>query len=251
MTDPRPATNPADDRAGRPATDASVEGEHTWFYRPGSILTRLGMRILGPLTVEGLEQVPRRGAFILVSNHMSNLDPLIAGATCGDLNDRVIRFMAKAEMLRWPVIGWLARQSGVFFVRRGEGDRAAQRTALQHLAAGRAVALFPEGHRSRVGRLQVGHHGASLLALRSGAPLVPVAITGTEGIFPGRSRIPHRSATHVVIGEPFSLAHRPEGRLDRAELTAGTERIMRTIAGMLPPAYRGVYGDDRPDPDGS
>lgn len=215
----------------------------TWFYGPGSIMTRIGMRILGPLTVEGLERVPREGAFILVSNHMSNLDPLIVGSTAGHLNGRVIHFMAKAEMLRWPVIGWLATQSGVFFVRRGEGDRAALGLALEHLAAGRPLALFPEGHRSRVGSLIQARAGAAHLAIRSGAPLVPVSITGTERIFPGHSRIPHRSPVRVRIGEPFGVPHQPEGRIDRALLTETTERIMRTIAAMLPESYRGVYGE--------
>ncbi len=223
---------------------ASGRRDATWFYRPGSIMTRLGMRILGPLSIEGLDRVPREGAFILVSNHLSNLDPLIVGATCGDLNDRIIYFMAKVEMLRWPVIGWLASQAGVFFVRRGGGDRGAQRTALEHLAAGSPVGVFPEGHRSRMARMQEGQAGAALLALRSGAPLIPVAVTGTEHIFPGHSRIPHRSPVHVRVGEPFRLSHRPDGRLDRAELAEGTEQIMRTIAGLLPEAYRGRYGTD-------
>ncbi len=214
----------------------------TWFYGPGSILTRIGMRILGPLTVEGLDRVPREGAFILVSNHLSNLDPLIIGASAGHRTGRLIHFMAKVEMLRWPVVGWLATQSGVFFVRRGEGDRAAQRLALEHLAAGRPLAIFPEGHRSRVGSMIPGQAGAAFLAIRSGVPLLPVCITGTERIFPGHSRIPHRSAVLVRIGEPLSLGHQPVGHIERARLTEGTERIMRTIAGMLPESYRGVYG---------
>ena len=215
--------------------------ERTWFYRPGSWLTRAGMRILGPMRVDGLDRVPRSGAFILVANHLSNLDPLIVGATCGDLNGRLIHFMAKVEMIHWPLIGWLATQAGVFFVRRGEGDRAAQRKALEHLAAGRPVGVFPEGHRSRVGRLQPGQAGAALLAMRSGAPLLPVGIAGTDGIFPGHARFPHRSAVRVRIGEPFSLPPYPSGRIDRAELGAGTERIMRSIAALLPESYRGHY----------
>ena len=88
--------------------------------------------------------------------------------------------MAKAEMLRWPVLGWLATQSAVFFVRRGEGDRSAQRFALEALAAGRPIALHPEGTRSRDGHLKAGKSGAAFLAMRSGAPLLPAGIAGTH-----------------------------------------------------------------------
>jgi 1-acyl-sn-glycerol-3-phosphate acyltransferase len=213
----------------------------TWFYRPGSVMTRLGMRVLGPLTVEGLERVPQTGAFIVVANHLSNFDPLIIGATVGDLNDRVIHFMAKVEMQGWPLIGWLATQAGVFFVRRGSGDRGAQRRALEHLAAGRPLAVFPEGHRSRDGQMHEGQAGAALLAMRSGAPILPVAITGTGGLFPTGAIIPRRSAVVVRVGEPFSLAEHATGRIERAELVAATEQIMRTIAAMLPESYRGHY----------
>lgn len=215
--------------------------EGTWFYRPGSVITRVGMRVLGPLTVEGLERVPQTGAFIVVANHMSNFDPLIIGATVGDLNDRVIHFMAKHEMRGWPLIGWLATQAGVFYVRRGEVDREAQRRAIQHLAAGRPLALFPEGHRSRDGQMHRAQAGAALLAMRSGAPLLPVAITGTEGIFPSGAIIPRRSAVLVRVGETFGLAQHTTGRIERAELVAATEQIMRTIAAMLPASYRGHY----------
>jgi 1-acyl-sn-glycerol-3-phosphate acyltransferase len=213
----------------------------TWFYGPGSVLTRAGMLLLGPLHVEGLGNVPRQGAFILVGNHVSNLDPLIIGSTAGHRAGRLIHFLSKQELRRWPVIGWLATQSGVYFVRRGEGDRAAQRLSLRFLADGEPVGFFPEGHRSKDGVLHAGHDGAALLAIRAGVPVLPVGISGTGGIFPGRSRLPHRSSVKVRIGEPFSLPHQPEGRLDRAMLTAGTDRIMREIAALLPADQRGPY----------
>jgi 1-acyl-sn-glycerol-3-phosphate acyltransferase len=222
----------------------------TWFYGPGSFLTRVGMLVLGPLHVEGLDRVPREGPFILVANHFSNFDPLIIGATVGDLNGIVVRFMAKDEMLHWPVIGWLARQAGVFFVRRGEGDRAAQRTALANLAAGRPVGMFPEGTRSRTGIIGEGHGGAALLAMRSGVPVLPASITGTERVFPRGARIPRRHRVDVRIGTLFALPHQPQGRLDRVELAAGSDRIMREIAAMLPAWQRGRYGDPPPAAEG-
>jgi 1-acyl-sn-glycerol-3-phosphate acyltransferase len=206
----------------------------SWFYQPGAAVCGLLARVFFGARVSGVEHVPRTGAFILVGNHCSNLDPPIIGWATGHKVGRVIHFMAKDEMRRWPVAGWLAQQSGVIFVRRGEADRAAQKSALDTLAAGRPIALFPEGTRSRDGHLKDGRAGAAFLAMRSGAPLQPVAISGTHRIFPGRSRVPHPSRVAIRIGEPFALPHVPDGRLDRAALAAGTEKIMAAIESLLP-----------------
>jgi 1-acyl-sn-glycerol-3-phosphate acyltransferase len=214
----------------------------TWFYGPGCALTRIGMFFLGPLRYTGLENVPREGAFILVANHQSNLDPLIIGSTVGDLAGRLVHFMAKEELRHWPVIGWLASQAGVYFVRRGEGDRTAQRISLQLLANGEPLGMFPEGTRSKTGVLRAGRGGAAFLAIRAGVPLLPVSITGSGRLFPNGSRFPHRSRVIVRIGQPFTAPHQPDGRIDRSELAEITGRIMREIAALLPAAQRGPYG---------
>jgi 1-acyl-sn-glycerol-3-phosphate acyltransferase len=210
----------------------------SWFYQPGCAITGFLARLLFGARIVGVEHVPRSGPFILVSNHCSNLDPPILGWASGHQVGRVVHFMAKIEMRGWPVVGWLATQSGVYFVRRGEGDRAAQRFSTDALAAGRPLALFVEGTRSRDGHLKSGRPGAALLAMRSGAPLIPVGMAGTHRIFPGRSRWPHPTRITVRFGEPFMLPHEPGGRLDRAALVEGTDRIMREIAALLPPEQR-------------
>lgn len=215
----------------------------TWFYRPGAAVVGWLVRLLlGRSRVEGLDNVPRQGPFILASNHLSLADPPIIGWAAGYRTGRVIHFMAKEEMRRWPILGWLATQSAVFFVRRGEADRAAHRVALELLAAGRPIGLFPEGTRSRDGVLASAQSGVALLAMRSGVPIVPVGISGTERIFPGSSRMPHRTRITVRIGRPFSLTHQPAGRLDRALLAEQTERVMGEIATLLPAWQRGRYG---------
>ena len=219
----------------------------TWFFHPGAVMTEWLKWLLGGGRVEGLENVPRSGAYIMVSNHCSNLDPPFIGAAIGHHTGRVIHFMAKDEISRWPLIGWLARSSGVFFVRRGEGDRAAQRIALEHLAAGRPIGIFPEGTRSRDGVLREPKLGVALLAIRSGAPVLPVGISGSGRIFPGRSRWPHRTRVDISIGPTFRLAHRPDGRIDREALAEGTERIMREIAALLPESQQGRYRPVGPD----
>jgi 1-acyl-sn-glycerol-3-phosphate acyltransferase len=211
-----------------------------WFYHPGCAIIGFVSRLLWRASIEGVEHLPRSGAFILVANHCSNLDPLMMGWASGHQIGRVVHFMAKIEMRRWPIIGWLATQSGVYFVRRGEGDRAAQRFSLEALAANRPIAVFPEGTRSRNGHLREGKPGAALIAMRSGAPLVPAAVSGTHRIFPGRSRWPRPTRVRIRIGDPFSLPHRPTGRLDRADLDEGTERVMSAIEALLPPEQRRV-----------
>jgi len=212
----------------------------SWFYWPGTAIIGFVARLLWSARVEGSERIPADGPFILVANHASNLDPLILGWAVGNRQHRLIHFMAKAEMLRWPVLGWLATQSAVFFVRRGEGDRSAQRFALEALAAGRPIALHPEGTRSRDGHLKAGKSGAAFLAMRSGAPLLPAGIAGTHRIFPGGSSVPNASRISIRIGEPFTLPHVPDGRLDRATLATGTERIIGEIEKLLPPEQRRV-----------
>ncbi|MEX0626046.1 MAG: lysophospholipid acyltransferase family protein [Chloroflexota bacterium] len=217
----------------------------TWFYFPGAVMTAWLKWLLGGGHVEGIENVPRSGPFIMVSNHTSNLDPPFIGGAIGRHIGRPIHFMAKVEIDDWPLIGWLARGSGVFFVRRGAGDRGAQRIALEHLAAGRPIGIFPEGTRSRTGVLREPKVGVALLAMRSGAPILPVGISGSGKIFPGRSRWPHRTRVDICIGKPFQLPHQPTGRLDREAMTEATERIMREIAALVPEWQRGRY---RPGP---
>lgn len=207
----------------------------TWFFHPGSAISGWLLGIVGGGRVEGLEYVPREGPFILVANHRSLADPPILGWAVGHRVDRVVHFIAKEEMRGWPVLGWLAARTGVVFVRRGEADRAAQRAALGLLAAGEPIAVFPEGTRSRDGSLGPAKPGAALLAIRSGAPLLPVGITGTERLFPGGSRMPHRTRVVVRIGPTFALGSHPTGRIPRKPLSEGSERIMREIAALLSP----------------
>lgn len=211
-----------------------------WFYHPGTLMAGWLIKLVGGARVEGLEHLPREGPFILVANHCSHADPPLLGWATGHQIGRVVHFMAKDEMQRWPVLGWFAARGGVFFVRRGEGDRGAQRTALDLLARGKPIAIFPEGTRSRDGRMGEARPGAALLAIRSGAPVVPVGIAGTHRLFPGGSRLPHRTRVAFRIGPRFMLGNQPSGRIDRDALATGTQRITDEIAALLPPAQRPV-----------
>ncbi len=186
--------------------------------------------------IRGLENVPRKGAFILACNHLNNADPpLLTEAT-----PRRIAWMAKMEWFSTPVVGGLFRLAGMVPVRRFEADLQALRKAQGVLKTGHALGMFPEGTRSRTGQLGQGEPGSALIALRSGAPVVPVAIWGTEKVKLPRDVLRRNHAT-ISFGRPFTLP-RP-GRITKEDVLAGTETIMRHIAALLPPEYRGTYAD--------
>jgi 1-acyl-sn-glycerol-3-phosphate acyltransferase len=152
-------------------------------------------------------------------------------------------YMAKREMIRWPILGPAFRLFGAFPVRRGEADRSALRAATKVIEGGALLVMFPEGTRSRTGGLTKGHPGTALIALRTGVPVLPVAITGSERIgwpwlFLKPFSVPH---IKVTIGEPFRLP--PVERINSKSTAEAHEVIMRHIAALLPPKYRGVYAD--------
>jgi len=149
--------------------------------------------------------------------------------------------MAKEDVFHRTVQGPLVRGFKAFPVRRGGLDREALRQAQQVLEKGLALGMFPEGTRSITAQMQQGLAGASLIAMRSDAPILPVGITGSENI-KGFGFVFRRLKLTVNIGEPFNLP-RIEGKLKKAELASATDFIMGRIAELLPETYQGVYGD--------
>lgn len=202
-----------------------------WFIR---FLMFLYVR--GP-DVEGLENVPKTGGAILVSNHLNNADPCVIPAV---LNRRIIT-MAKKEMFRWPVISLLFRFIGAFPVDRQGADLGALRQAQHVVNSGLLLLMFPEGTRSRDRQLHPGFPGTALVAYRTGAPIVPVAITGTETIpWPWvfvRPFIGPRVS--VRFGKPFYPPNAE--RVSSAAAKSATDDIMMHIAPLLPVEYRGEY----------
>jgi 1-acyl-sn-glycerol-3-phosphate acyltransferase len=226
-------------RAGR---DLSRYLPRSWAQRPAGAVVGVLVSILGGFRTEGLENLPRTGPAIIAANHYTLMDPLVAGLGTFWKIGRVVHPVAKIQIKGWPVLGWLGSQVGVIYVKRGTSDLDAQRALQAVLAAGRPLIIFPEGTRSPSGALIPARNGAALLALRSGAPIVPIGITGTEGMLSWRAIFGPRPRAKVVIGQPFTLGHRPDGPIDRTELTEASTRLMREIAALLPPARRGVYG---------
>jgi 1-acyl-sn-glycerol-3-phosphate acyltransferase len=214
------------------------------FYRFIYPLVNWLARVLAEVTVTGAERMPRGGGVLVVSNHLTNFDPFIISMCF----KRQLHFMAKVELYRNPLIGWLITCLGAFPVRRGEADRTALRRAEELLRSGRVVAIFPEGHRSRAAAVQASKGGIALLARRAGVPVLPVAITGTQYLLPQalpRWRPWRRPAVTITVGEPFTLPPSP-GRADYAALA---NLIMGHVAELLPPSYRGVFAEETRAPE--
>ncbi len=194
--------------------------------------------------VVGRENAPAEGPLIVASNHLNNADPPVIALAFSSFPT----FMAKREMLTWPILGPGFRIFGAFPVRRGGADLSAIRGATEVVNEGKMLVMFPEGTRSRTGGLTKGHPGTALIALRTGAPIVPVALTGTERITWPWIFIKPLSIKRITVtlGEPFTLP--PVEKINGEAAAEATKVIMGKIAELLPPEYRGVYGDTREEP---
>ncbi len=214
-----------------------------WTIRASNQFGRLLLGASTRVSVSGLEHIPAHGALILASNHASNADPpLIANWLTPSLG-RPVHWMAKAEALEWPIAGWFMRMNGAFGIRRGAADTEAFRLAKSVLDDGRVLGTFPEGTRSPTGALQAAKEGVTLLALRTGAPVLPIGVIDTDIFWP-RGRVIWRIGGRIrmEVGEPFAVERRigPDGRKESLEDV--TTRLMLHIAVLLPPRQQGVYG---------
>jgi 1-acyl-sn-glycerol-3-phosphate acyltransferase len=218
----------------------TLHGEPRRLLRRAVLLL---VRPLLPLRIIGERNVPLDGPLLVVSNHLSNADPPLLELAF----PRPIFFMGKSELFRIPPLAWVMRRFGAFPVERGTPDRRSLRHGLEVLRQGIAMGIFPEGGRSKACAMLPGLPGAGLLALQSRAPILPVAIYGTE-FFPVNGDMPPRRPKEVPrgvtirLGEPFSLPERVDG--NRVTPAEATHVMMTRVAELLPERYRGVYSRD-------
>ena len=203
-------------------------------YRAGHLVVAPTAKVLWRPTVSGTEHVPRDGGVILASNHLSFIDsfaiPIIA--------PRPVSFLAKSDYFTGSGIGGAVRRGFFTGIEAIPVDRHSSRAAqesldaaLEVLRAGRAFGIYPEGTRSRDGRLYRGRTGVAWLALTAGVPVVPVGLVGTDAVQPVGSSFPRRAPVRVSFGPPIrpeSYAEMPSGKARRLL----TDEVMDAIAGL-------------------
>lgn len=199
------------------------------------LLMKLIARVTMRATIKGVEHFPQKGPALIVFNHLGDADTALLAAAL----PATAEGMGKIELHEHWLIGPVFRAYGFIWVHRGQPDRRAIRAALDALADGRMVTLAPEGRQTITGALEDGTDGAAFLAMKSGALIVPVALTGTENknIY-GHLKQLRRAPVSLSVGQPFFL----QEQADRHKtMRDGTRQIMESLARLLPESYRGNY----------
>ncbi|CAN5380262.1 hypothetical protein BH09GEM1_BH09GEM1_05630 [soil metagenome] len=205
----------------------------SWFRRRGPSLTAAALRSVVRIEVEGLDRIPLTGPVVLAANHVNALDALLM---FGYVPRRMSSFV-KASLRDQPVVGWFVREMlDAIWVTRGAGDEAAMGEAIAVVKGGGALAINPEGTRSRTGVLREGQNGAAFIASQTGAAVVPVVAFGHERLRANLGRL-RRSPVTIRVGLPLHLSAVGGAQ----DLTRNTGRIMQAMADMLPVEYRGFY----------
>ncbi len=183
-------------------------------------IIRIYLKIFKGFTIYGCENVPKTGAFIVVGNHTSYIDPPVLGAGM----TRMVRFMAKEELFKNPVINWFLRKLGAFPVKRGKADLEAIKTSLKILKQGGILGLFPEGTRNRTGQLGKAQPGIVKIALKAKVPIVPCGLVN----------IANKKRPYIVnIGKPITLDEFYDRKLSKEESEEVGDLIMGEIAKLI------------------
>jgi 1-acyl-sn-glycerol-3-phosphate acyltransferase len=210
--------------------------QHT-FRRFIQVLARGLLRVATHSRVEGLHNIPSQGAALIVFNHLAHLDPVLLIA----FSPRPPEGIALSDLMSVPGTGLVLRAYGAIPVHRDRYDRHVIRAALSVLEQGKLLALAPEARMSPSGQLEKGREGAAYLALKSGAPLVPVGLTGTQHAYSAWGKRTRPEIT-MVVGPPFHVPAQA-GATRREMLEAAHRSIMTHIAQLLPPEYRGYWAE--------
>ncbi|MEA3190271.1 MAG: 1-acyl-sn-glycerol-3-phosphate acyltransferase [Thermoplasmata archaeon] len=209
----------------------------TWLWtvmRPLAVpVVRLGLRV----KVKGRRHIPRKGAAILASNHLSALDHVVLPMA----TRRTIVNISKAEHFAKPVKAWFFRQWGVIRLQRGAGDKGAFEAAKNALLEGHLFCIYPEGTRSLDGKLHKGHTGVARLALATKSPVVPVAMVGTFESWPKGGKLRLFKPTGALVGPPLDFSRHWGKQDDKAVCREVTDEVMRAIQKLSGQEYVHEY----------
>ncbi|MBI3913091.1 MAG: 1-acyl-sn-glycerol-3-phosphate acyltransferase [Chloroflexi bacterium] len=214
-----------------------------WFYNFSNAFLRFVFSLILRVEVRGTQRVPRDGALIIAISHSSWLDPVLLGPYL----PRYIASMGKVEIFSWPILGGILRAYGAFPVRRGKADVSAFKVGLQILKQGYAMGIAPEGHRSESGKLQRGREGAIMLAIRSGAVILPVAVWGGKPLWKNLARF-RKTPMHLYVGAPVAL-EKMDGRVSRELLSKISDELMYYLAQLMPADLHGYYEGNLREPE--
>jgi len=195
------------------------------LYRGGRVIVRIFTSVMFDLKVRGIENVPKTGGVLLVSNHQSYLDPACIAVRL----PRPLSFLAKSELFEVPGLAWLIRELGAIPIRQGAGDIGALRETIQKLRDGHGLIVFPEGTRTPNGELQRLEPGIALIARKCGVPVIPVAIEGSFDAWPTGSRIFQSHPIRIAYGTPMANVQ----DLKPAELLQEIDRTIRSLIAEL------------------
>lgn len=206
------------------------------IYKIVAAIVKFGINILCRVDAPDIQKMAGQGPLIVVSNHTGQLEVAVF---FGLLQPRRLTGWAKMEAWDNAFLNWLFNLWGLIPVRRGEGDTSALRKALKALEEGYIFGIAPEGTRNVTGKLKRAHPGAVMLAIHSGAPILPVAHWGGENFLKNLRRL-QRTDFHIRVGEPFRL------KLGSVKVTREVrqqiaDEMMIRLAELLPPAYQGAY----------
>ena len=203
------------------------------FFRFAKALLFAGSKLFFRITYKGVEHIPREGAPLIASNHASHLDPPLVGVGV----PRHVTYVAKQELAGSRFLRWFLRNVDVILIDRSRGRGALEQT-LERLAKGQAVVLFPEGTRSHTGRLNRGRRGAAVLALKSGATVVPTCIIGSYECLPPGAKLPRPRKVEVRYGKALHFSRVEGSEIPAGLLDSTLREILDAIEDLLPERMR-------------
>jgi 1-acyl-sn-glycerol-3-phosphate acyltransferase len=190
------------------------------LYRFVKFVFRIYFSIFNRVTVKGFENIPEYGGIIICSNHINWLDPILLGAYL----KRKINFMAKAELFRNKLFAVIMKGINAFPVKRGEADITAIKTSLRIIKNNEVLGIFPEGTRSKDGKLRPAEPGVALIGVRTKAPVIPVGISGRYNIF---------NKLNIIVGNPMIFEGNGSSKLTNEDINNLSQSIMYEIGKLL------------------